>query len=504
MNVRAEFQSLAEELQSHILKFLPWRDILRCSSVCKALRQAYVSSSELQYIVELGGQQLFPVAIVDLANHISISKRLQLLRDKPRAWFNFDLHSFQSVSISEQFHGIETSIADGHLCLWQDDDLDGHWGHSAKIFPILPKPSQQTIERHWSQGSLCSVPNARVVCVFMDPVQNLIAIAYRIRRGTPQEGRFYVELRALDGDGIHPQAAGQTLFVLNAQDSHRESVFESLSLKGFGRHLALQCFPQVDDGSTTVWWLQLWDWKHSTTSNSGLRDTIQSDLVESIDFCFVGNDRLLTASDKLRLYSIEDMSRKPQLLACYLLPVKVTSIRCLLPIDDITHGSQLQMQTQQTMWTSDPEHRLLCLQVVECEISFIFVISTRIFFDLECFGAKEWKYHGNLGVLQILSFPVAGTREYRLHMMDFSLLAVERRQGLGRVVREPSTVEDIESREFTTSLPYVEVVSDRVFDIVNLIEMWVDKDRLYLGTMVTRPANNYFGLIMDQLDVVEM
>jgi hypothetical protein len=33
MHHKAEFLSLAEELQSHILSFLPWRDILRCASV---------------------------------------------------------------------------------------------------------------------------------------------------------------------------------------------------------------------------------------------------------------------------------------------------------------------------------------------------------------------------------------------------------------------------------------------------------------------------------------
>lgn len=50
----------------------------------------------------------------------------------------------------------------------------------------------------------------------MDPAQNLIAIAYGVNDGTIQEGRFYVYLRTLDGDGIHPQAAGQTLFSVGA------------------------------------------------------------------------------------------------------------------------------------------------------------------------------------------------------------------------------------------------------------------------------------------------
>ncbi|KAG1864417.1 hypothetical protein F4604DRAFT_1928868 [Suillus subluteus] len=526
-----EFLTLAEELHSYILSFLPWQDILRCTSVCKALHQTYVSSSGLQYIVELGGQQLLPVPIADLGDHTSVSQRLQLLRDKAHAWFQFNLHaySFQPFFMQEQFYEVESSLADGHLYLWsryhETEDL-GNW---AKIVPILPKPSQQTIERYWSPGSLCSVPNAYIVDVYMDPTQNLIAIAYTVNNDTLQEGRFYVELRTLDGDDIHPQAAGQTLFlsVLTAQDNHDWfTITEVVKLKVLGRHLALQCSPVFDDPISTtsrvIWWLQLWDWQHSTTSNCNLSDTMTY-FRESIDFCFVGNDRLLMASDELKLYSIEDMSREPQLLACYLLPFPVASMRCHLPINDIAHGSQMQMQAQQTMWTSDPEHRLLCYATFRPRL--VFVISTHIFFDLdsECVGEKavtipwqnwgptntrvfpdSWKLcvSGNR-VLQ--AFPAGSRSQYRLHMMDFSPLAVERRQGLGRVVREPSETEiHKQGKALITSLPYVEVVSDIVFDAVELIGMWVDRDRIYLAKMMDPPEDNPGDRRMDQVKVIEM
>jgi len=87
------------------------------------------------------------------------------------------------------------------------------------------------------------------------------------------------------------------------------------------------------------------------------------------------------------------------------------------------------------------------------------------------------------------AFPVTDTAaedylddiDYKLHMMDFSPLAVERRQGLGKVVTEPSTIEITESEEtLTTSLPYVEVVSDRIFGASQVTDIWVDKDRIYL------------------------
>ncbi|KAG1809463.1 hypothetical protein EV424DRAFT_1350025 [Suillus variegatus] len=526
MKPKLEFLALAGELHFYILSFLPWQDILRCTSVCRTLRQTYVLSSELQYIVELGGQRLLPVPITDLGNHTPVSQRLQLLRDKAHTWLQFNLHarSFQTFSIQERFYEVRTYIADGHFCLWYESEDSGNW---AKIIPILPNPSQQPVERHWSPGSLCPVPNAYIVDVYMDPAQNLIAIAYAVSRNILQEGRFYVDLRALDGDGIHPQAAGQTLLlsVLTAQDSHDTfTVTENPRLKGFGRYLALQCSPMFDDPTNTsrvIWWLQLWDWQHSTTSNCNLSDAM-SHFEDSIDFCFVGNNRLLMLSDSFKLYSIEDMSREPQLLACYSLPFPVEHKKCLLPIDDIAHGSQLHMRAQQTMWTSDPEHRVLCYATLRPRL--VFVISTSIFFDFdsERVGEKavtipwqhwgptntrvfpdSWKvYVSGNRVLQI--FPTGTGSRYRLHMMDFSPLAVERRQGLGRVVREPSETEIHEpGKTLTTSLPYVEVVSDRVFDAMESIEMWVDGDRIYLA-MIDPADENPEDLRMDRLEVIEM
>ncbi|KAG1743221.1 uncharacterized protein EDB91DRAFT_235469 [Suillus paluster] len=512
MKPKAEFLSLPEELLSYILSFLPWRDILRCTSVCKALRLTYISSSELQYLVELGGQCLLPVPVTDFDNCISIYERLQLLRDKAHTWFKFDLHSFQTVSIPEQIFHRGTSLADGHLCVWEKDE---DFRHSARVFPILPKPSRKAIEYHWSPGSLCSVPNACIVDVLMEPMQNLMAIAYVIDHDTLLERRFYVDLRALDGDGIHPRAAGQTLFVSVLTTQDNRSATENLKLKCFGKHIALQCSPLVYDGSGAMWWLQLWNWRHSTTSNSNLRDTILFD--QSIGFCFVGNDRLLIASDHLKLYSIEDMSREPQLLASYLMPVSVMGIQCHL--DDIAHSSQ----DRQTMWTSDPENRLLSL--VTYKPRFILVISTRIFFDLSRFGETPitipWTSWGppNARAFQdpwdaivcgnrvVQPFRVVDemrvSRGYSLYMMDFSPLAVERHRGLGRVVKESIMTKIPESEEIiTTSMPYVEVASDRVFPpSMDLTVVWVEKDRIYLAKLVRLPADM---LRIDQFEIVEV
>jgi hypothetical protein len=242
------------------------------SQVCKALRQACVSSAELQYIIELGGQQLLPVP----SDHApSNSKRLQLLRDKTHAWFKFDIHSFEKVSIPGQFHRPTPFLASGHLCVWD------RGGDSAKIFPILPKPSQQTIEREWPPGSLCSPPNARSADVFMDPAQNLIAIAYYVPANVTLrsgDGRFSIELGTLDRDGAHPKAAGRTLSLSQLPGCENNPWYiESLKLQGMGRHIALRRSMTDSDEDAAgltrfeeIWSLHIWDWQHSTTTNVSL------------------------------------------------------------------------------------------------------------------------------------------------------------------------------------------------------------------------------------------
>jgi len=231
----------------------------------------YISSSELQYIVELGGQRLLPVPTTN-DNTVSISKYLQLLKDKAHAWFKFDIHSFETVSVPGQFYGAKTSLANGHLCLWKEED------DSAKIFPVLPKPSQKPIERDWPPGSLCSLPNSHCADVFMDPAQNLIAIAYCVVQFPDEfytfehDERFFIELGALDRDGVHPKAAGRTL-CLSELPGREGSRFltESLKLEGMGRHIALRRALTSDDPGVLspeeIWSLHIWDWQESTTSN---------------------------------------------------------------------------------------------------------------------------------------------------------------------------------------------------------------------------------------------
>jgi hypothetical protein len=210
----------------------------------------YTSSSELQYIVELSGQRLLPVPNTD--NHTPISERLQLLRDKAHAWFKFNPHSFETVSIpnNNRLYYAEKIVTREHFCLWDPD--------VAAIIPILPKSPQQTVERWHKLNSVISVAHSDLekLDVFMDLAQNLIVVAYLVQ-GTP-----HIDLRALDG-GAHPQAAGSRLLLSELLRYKANDMDESANLKGLGRHIALRrIVPHLDQ-----WHLQIWDWRRSTTSN---------------------------------------------------------------------------------------------------------------------------------------------------------------------------------------------------------------------------------------------
>ncbi|KAG2338150.1 hypothetical protein BDR05DRAFT_969461 [Suillus weaverae] len=106
-----------------------------------------------------------------------------------------DTHPCLTISVPEQFHhGTKLAVrfVNGHLCLWDNSE-----DSPATVFPIPPKGSQKTITRDWSSRSSHSDPDAHTFDVFMDPVQNLIVVAYAIAADHLWSG---------NESGNHPQA----------------------------------------------------------------------------------------------------------------------------------------------------------------------------------------------------------------------------------------------------------------------------------------------------------
>ncbi|OJA10530.1 hypothetical protein AZE42_01691 [Rhizopogon vesiculosus] len=314
----------------------------------------------------------------------------------------------------------------------------------------------------------------------MDSAQNLIATAYSV------EDNFFIDLAPLDGNCVHPQTAGPTLFLPELPESGGRE--EGWRIKGFGKYIAVRhsiVLGGWGPGSRkwmAAWWMQIWDWQHSTASKSVLHGILSSETSSAddpSDFCFLENNRLFVVTENLELFSIEDMS---QLLACFLLPISTTTI-------EIIYNPRPRTQAQGTTWISDPKDQLL--SIVAWNPNVFFIVPTRIFFDLDFLEGRAvipWQYWGPLnsrvfhhhwrcetatiGNRVFQGFPaidmnmpaddVPDGTEYKLHMMDFSPLAVKRCQGVGQVVEEPSTIV-LEGQFITTSLPYVGVTLERKF-----------------------------------------
>lgn len=532
MKPKTGFLSLAEELMFYILRYLSYRDILRCTSVCKALRQAYMSSSELQYTIELIGQRLIPVPNT---NYTPIGNRLKTLKDRSHAWFKTDMYSFETITLEETSYANKHLVTHGHFFSWDEpDDL-------AAIIPILPKPSRRIIERCWSLETLRSEPDSVTLDVLIDLAQNLIAVAYCVTsEDNPLESDEVVciDLRALGGDGVHPQAAERTLTLVEMSDSESDLIKTTCAkLKCCGRHIALLRSVVItnNDGKNYEWDLQIWDWQDSPGRIVISRITPRPS-ENQIDFCFLGNDRLLIVADDLEVFLMEDlkMSRR---MARFKLPLPLQCIQCHFPMDDI---EQMQTQPQTVRYTPDPKHQLLCLAASYGTASLVFIISTRIFFDLDEVAETmtipwiqwgpsntrvfQYPYRGKVHVngnrvLQAFAISGPDTRpgEYGVRLMDFSPIAGTNRQGLGRVVKESSTIEmspvmddtvKEENLTITTSLPYVEVVSKRKFSVRELLDIWLDKDRIYLlnanWTHVAAGSTSYPTWESNRLEVIDV
>ncbi|KAG1775169.1 hypothetical protein EV702DRAFT_1269530, partial [Suillus placidus] len=109
-----------------------------------------MSSSELQYIVELSGQRLLPTSNTD--DHTPISERLQCLRDQAHAWFKFNAYPFQTVTLPEIPFPGPKYVTGEHLYLWNS------YNDSVTVSPIPSKLEQRTTEHNWSPRTLCPFP----------------------------------------------------------------------------------------------------------------------------------------------------------------------------------------------------------------------------------------------------------------------------------------------------------------------------------------------------------
>ncbi|KAF9234013.1 hypothetical protein BU15DRAFT_66089 [Melanogaster broomeanus] len=318
------FLCLAVELQCHILEYLSYKDIIRCAQTCRSLLAVILTSTELQYQIELGAHRLRFFAVDDESTH----RRYRLLREKTRAWSLFDLNKVDlrvPLVNDGDFDDCGMSFADGCLSLY-NESLDNC---SARLVDLdTPSPSQSRT-RAWTPGEIrSSADGLAVICTLMDVWQDLLLCA-SIRTGFVGCGQplYQIGVRTISGgpDDYHPLAADGVLFSVGSfwGAAFRFDPGDS-QLQVHGDYTGLFSTATADGGHGVSWLLQVWNWKRGGTSMCVLQGSRDYHSEPSMhDFCFLGSDRVmvLTRLGHIEIYSYADLNRPLRLQARFILPV---------------------------------------------------------------------------------------------------------------------------------------------------------------------------------------
>ncbi|KZV86337.1 hypothetical protein EXIGLDRAFT_774734 [Exidia glandulosa HHB12029] len=156
--------ALPYEIFARILAELPWKDILRAQTVSKIFRQVYESSSQLQYLVELGSCGLLP----NSAQRISQSSADSLVHlDIWRAtWRSLHPHAVDAV----EFDGVATfcDMVDGVFVLGRKSQ--NHLTPTEfDIIDVVDTKSEERMLPSWTLEQ--AVP---FVHMAIDPAQDLL------------------------------------------------------------------------------------------------------------------------------------------------------------------------------------------------------------------------------------------------------------------------------------------------------------------------------------------
>jgi len=249
------------------------------------------------------------------------------------------------------------------------------------------------------------------------------------------------------------------------------------------------------------------------------------------DIRFLTKDRLLaiTSTSYIELYNLEDVVRSARLEARFKLPFG--AVRFLFPSDFHSDSTcaRITATDEKWIWTTNPADRVISVVTTS---SVNLIISARIFFmdipptwfnreyedgrcirwqtwgpqNSRCFTQKAFTYGvGGFRVVWAVPVPGSATQNlFQLHMTDFNPAAVAR--GVGRVVREPTICKPsryLPDHIVTTSLPYLEVVNDHIFDAkkMELYNIMVDEEKVSIFSRKSESVSLFPACRADELTI---
>ncbi|KDR79991.1 hypothetical protein GALMADRAFT_62654 [Galerina marginata CBS 339.88] len=280
LRMPVSLQMLPIEIICHIFSNLDMPDLLACSKVTKHLRRVVMNSSQLQYTIELGKHRV--VSLLPASTGPSFSTRLNLLRDRERAWKYMDWKKKDTLRLPPT--GSVYEFVGGLYGNGREDDRRVTASISFLELPstdasFLGKPEPEL--QMWTHA----MGDITIVDFTMDPSQDLLVLVAL----APSESRYIYELhlRSIKTNQPHPKAPVSALPCLRKPTVHLQTsdIVAAVRVQVAGNLVALLIKEAVEGTSAH---LEIWNWETSPQFSCAMA---RADGID--DFTFLSHDSFL-------------------------------------------------------------------------------------------------------------------------------------------------------------------------------------------------------------------
>ncbi|KAI1793750.1 hypothetical protein LXA43DRAFT_1081303 [Ganoderma leucocontextum] len=190
---QAGLLDLPRELLLECSKYLDYRTLVRCTEVCKTLRQSIKESLELQYLIELGADGL----IEGVGCTLPTSERLKLLLQRRARWRYLNWTHIIPIAAPALCQAYE--LVDGVFASSMGNGFSGSRHLQLTWLPTSTDEATRTIER--------DDLGVQMRDFAIDPSQDLMALVIADDVASHLVGlSFTIRLRTISGNKPHPQA----------------------------------------------------------------------------------------------------------------------------------------------------------------------------------------------------------------------------------------------------------------------------------------------------------
>lgn len=284
--------NLPVELICYILDNLEIPDLVQCTLVTKYLRKVVGDSSRLQFSIELAKHRL--VSLLPASASPPFSTRLQLLRERERAWRFMEWKQRHTLKLPPT--GSVYEFVGGLYGNGREDDSRVTASISFLELPSSDTPMDPPNLKTWTHA----MGDVNIIDFTMDPSQDLLVLVAL----APPESKFVYELhiRSITTNLPHPKSPLSVLpcLVKPSAPPPPSEVIAAVRVQVAGDLVALLIKEVLDSAGAH---LEIWNWEHSPQFSCKM-----SRLSGIDDFTFLTHNAFLLVrpTGRFEVYNFED------------------------------------------------------------------------------------------------------------------------------------------------------------------------------------------------------